>query len=458
MKQVELAYKPDVAALFAPLAERPWSVLLDSGSTRTNGARYDVFAADPYLTLTTRGDTTQIAGRDSVTSSRRDPLELLQECLGPQADPGHSLPFTGGAIGYFAYDLGRRYERWNSLAEDDVATPEVAIGIYDWAVVVDHLQQRSWLVGQGRDPKTLDEWDRLQELVSGQAVTSHAPLQVQSEVVSSLDRNLYDAAFAAIKDYIRAGDCYQVNLTQRFSVQVSGSGWSAYELLREANPAPFSAYLNYPFCQVLSSSPERFLRLAGDRVMTQPIKGTRPRRPDPVQDAALAEELRHSAKDNAENVMIVDLLRNDLGKNCAAGSVKATRLFDVESFANVHHLVSTVEGQPAPGCHAVDLLRGCFPGGSITGAPKLRAMQIIEECEPYRRGVYCGAIGYIGFDGRMDTNVAIRTMVRRENQLYAWAGGGIVADSSADAEYQESLDKASGLLAVLSPRGFSAAV
>lgn len=458
MRTVELEYQSDSARLFAPLAEQPWAVLLDSGSARTNGARYDIFAADPYLTLTTRGATTEIAGRDGVRSSGRDPLELLHENMGPVVAPHSHLPFTGGAIGYFSYDLGRRYERWPIQAEDDVGTPEVAVGLYDWAVVVDHRERRTWLVGQGRDPKTFAEWESLQALVSGRKVTAHAPLQVRSAVVSSLDRSSYDQAFATIKAHISAGDCYQVNLTQRFSVEVAGSGWSAYESLRAANPAPFSAYLNYPFAQVLSSSPERFLQLSDGRVVTQPIKGTRPRRQDPVQDAALATELKLSAKDKAENVMIVDLLRNDLGKNCEAGSVRATSLFDVESFANVHHLVSTVEGVPAPGCHAVDILRGCFPGGSITGAPKVRAMQIIEGCEPFRRGVYCGAIGYFGFDGRMDTNVAIRTMVRKDDRLYAWAGGGIVADSNADAEYQESLDKASGLLAVLSPAGFSAAV
>ena len=278
-----------------------------------------------------------------------------------------------------------------------------------------------------------------------------------SSVRSSFDRAAYDRAFAKVQAHIRAGDCYQVNLTQRFSARVRGDSWAAYERLRIANPAPFSAYLNYPFGQVLSSSPERFLRVHGQNVLTQPIKGTRRRGFNPADDAALAAELRSSGKDRAENVMIVDLLRNDLGKNCAPGSVKTTKLFEVESFANVHHLVSSVEGEPLAGRHAVDLLRGCFPGGSITGAPKIRAMQIIEECEPQRRSVYCGAIGYIGFDGAMDTNIAIRTLVRCGDSIHAWAGGGIVADSDVDAEYQECFDKASGLLAVLSEASVSVA-
>jgi para-aminobenzoate synthetase component 1 len=336
--------------------------------------------------------------------------------------------------------------------------PDVAVGLYDWAVVVDHEERRSWMIGHGKDPRTFAEWDRRIEQLAAPAPRVRAPLEVLSEVHSNLDRPAYGAAFDRIKQHISAGDCYQVNLTQRFSARVRGSSWSAYERLRAGSPAPYSAYLNMPDGQIMSSSPERFLRVANGRAITQPIKGTRPRRSNAAEDAALAEELRHSGKDRAENVMIVDLLRNDLGKSCVPGSVRATKMFDVESFANVHHLVSTVEGEPGSGRHALDLLRDCFPGGSITGAPKVRAMQIIEECEPQRRGVYCGAIGYVGFDGRMDTNIAIRTLVRSNDQLYAWAGGGIVADSDVDSEYQECLDKASGLLAVLASDGLSAAI
>jgi len=458
VRVAELDYLADPARNFAGLAERPWAVFLDSGRERTAGARYDVFAADPYQTLTTRGGVTEIRSRDGARTSGDDPLQLLQQLLGPAADSAPGLPFSGGAIGYFAYDLGRRYERWASIADDDIGMPEVAVGLYDWAVVVDHDERRSWMVGRGRDEQTFAEWDRRIEQLASSAPRARAPLEVLSDVHSNLDRPAYGAAFDKIKRHISAGDCYQVNLTQRFSARVRGSSWSAYERLRASSPAPYSAYLNVPDGQVMSSSPERFLRVANGRAITQPIKGTRPRRGNAAEDAALAEELRRSGKDRAENVMIVDLLRNDLGKSCVPGSVRATKMFDVESFANVHHLVSTIEGVPDSGRHALDLLRDCFPGGSITGAPKVRAMQIIEECEPHRRGVYCGAIGYVGFDGRMDTNIAIRTLVRSNDQLYAWAGGGIVADSDVDSEYQESLDKASGLLAVLASEGFSAAV
>jgi para-aminobenzoate synthetase component 1 len=270
-------------------------------------------------------------------------------------------------------------------------------------------------------------------------------------VQSNLDRSGYASAFARVQDHIWAGDCYQINLTQRFRARVQGDPWYAYLNLRRTNPAPYSAYLDLPFGQILSSSPERFLTLRGGYVETKPIKGTRPRSTDPARDLALAQSLRASEKDRAENVMIVDLLRNDLGKVCVPGSVRAHPLFSIESFASVHHLVSTISARLAPERHPVDLIRACFPGGSITGAPKLRAMQIIESLEPHRRSVYCGCIGYIGFDGGMDLNIAIRTLLRSGEWIYAWAGGGIVADSEVESEYQESLDKAAALLEILKP-------
>lgn len=448
MRVAELEYSSDTPARFDALADKPWSVFLDSGRDLASGGRYDIYAADPYLTLTTRGAVTEIRSRTRSRLSERDPLSLLREALEPLSPPHPAIPFTGGAMGYFAYDLGRRFENWPALAERDIDMPEMAVGVFDWAVVVDRMEERCWLIGQGRDDKTFDIWDELRaELVAGTR-KPRPRLDVLTRVRSNLDREAYDRAFATIKAHIRAGDCYQVNLTQRFSADVRGSAWNAYELLRATNPAPFSAYMNTSTGQVLSSSPERFLTIKDGRVLTQPIKGTRPRGVTARQDEELAAELKASRKDRAENVMIVDLLRNDLGKSCAPGTVRATKLFDVATFAKVHHLVSTVEGVPAPGRHATDMLRGCFPGGSITGAPKLRAIEIIEACEPQRRSVYCGAIGYIGFDGAMDTNIAIRTLVRCQDRLHAWAGGGIVADSDVDAEYQESLDKASGLLAV----------
>jgi para-aminobenzoate synthetase component I len=451
--RTELPYRADSAALFEAVADSPWAVFLDSGRHQPGQSRYDIIAAQPYLRLITRGNLTEVHA-EGVALSRDDPFELLKRHL--EIDPALAcdLPFCGGAIGYFGYDLARRIERLPSRATAGERIPDMAIGLYDWAVVVDHLERKSWLVGQGRDPETDIKWNALVARFSRPpAERVRTPFRVTSSVESSRTRESYGRAFRRIKQYINDGDCYQVNLAQRFMAAASGDAWLAYQALRVLNPAPFSAYLSTPYAQILSSSPERFLRVHwdGDRgaVETKPIKGTRPRAGHPRLDAELAEALRVSEKDRAENVMIVDLLRNDLSKNCELGSVKVPRLFEVESYATVHHLVSTVTGRLRAGRDAVDLLRGCFPGGSITGAPKLRAMEIIDEVERFRRGVYCGAIGYVGFDGGMDTNIAIRTLTVSHGTVRFWAGGGIIADSEVEAEYQESFDKARALLRLL---------
>ena len=446
----ELPYRPDSATLFETVADSPWAVFLDSGHHHVTQSRYDIIAARPYVRLVARGNLTEIHA-DGVMLSREDPFSVLKRHLAiDAAAPTGGLPFCGGAIGYFGYDLARRIETLPVRARDRERIPDMAIGIYDWAVVVDHVERRTWLVGQGRDPETDLQWDALVERFSAPPQErSRTPFRVTSPVASNMTPQHYARAFDKVHDYIVAGDCYQVNLAQRFSAAAEGDPWLAYQALRVINPAPFSAYFSTPYAQILSTSPERFLKVEDGSVETRPIKGTRRRIGDARLDAQLAEELRASAKDRAENLMIVDLLRNDLSKSCAVGSVKVPRLFEVESYATVHHLVSTVTGQLAEGRDAIDLLRGCFPGGSITGAPKLRAMQIIEELEPHRRGVYCGAIGYVGFGGAMDLNIAIRTLVYSRGEIRCWAGGGIVADSNARDEYQETLDKAAALLKLL---------
>src|SRR6185436_15724505 len=445
----ELPYQEDSARLFEAIADLPWAAFLDSGRHYPAQSRYDILSAQPYVRLVTRGALTEIYG-DAVELSREDPFALLKRALAVDPACGGELPFCGGAIGYFGYDLARRLERLPAVAEDAERIPELAVGIYDWAVVVDHVERRSWLVGQGRDPDTDLKWSRLVAMFSDPPrERSRAPFRITSPVASNLTHDAYARAFRKIRGYIHDGDCYQVNLAQRFSAAASGDPWLAYQRLRIINAAPFSAYLNTPYAQILSASPERFLKVEDGRVETKPIKGTRPRAGHARLDAELVEELRASGKDRAENLMIVDLLRNDLSKNCALGSVKVPKLFEVESYATVHHLVSTVTGELRAGRDAIDLLRGCFPGGSITGAPKLRAMQIIEEVERYRRGVYCGAIGYIGFDGGMDANIAIRTLVYSQGSIRFWAGGGIVADSKLEEEYQETFDKAAAMLKLL---------
>ena len=446
----ELPYRADSTFYFEPLAERAWAAFLDSGHPFTRTGRYDILTADPYITLITRGGLTEIRHANQVQLSLQDPFVLLRDQLGKLVPPLPDLPFCGGAIGWFAYDLGRRIERLPTLAGNTEPIPDLAVGIYDWAVVVDHLARKARLVSLGRDPRTQERWDALVSTFRDpRPALARSRLRVLGPPRSNLTRDEYGRAFERIKSYLLEGDCYQINLAQRFSAPVAGSLFAGYKTLRRLNPAPFSAYLKTPFARVLSTSPERFLAVWEGQVETRPVKGTRPRGPTPEADSALQRELADSTKDRAENLMIVDLLRNDLGRVCSPGSVQVPRLFEVESYATVHHLVSTVTGQLAPGQDAVSLMRACFPGGSITGAPKIRAMEIIEELEPHRRGVYSGAIGYLGYDGAMDTNIAIRTLIHSADAIRFWAGGGIVHDSQVEEEYQEAFDKIAALLRLL---------
>ena len=442
-----LPYFSDSAPLFAPLAHLPWAVFLDSAYHGNAQGRYDIMAYGPVCTLQTYGADTLICKNGAEFHSQDDPFQLLKQELGPLLPSIDGLPFNGGAIGYFAYDLARRIEKLPVLAVDEERLADMAVGIYRWAVVVDHVQQQSWLVSYDLQAADIDllrqQFSRLPLAeLTGEFKVLQAPQ-------ANLDKTAYAQAFAKIKAYLKEGDCYQVNLTQRFVSPCQGNPWIAYRVLRQINAAPFSAYLNLPDVQVLSSSPERFLQVSGQRVETKPIKGTRPRKALADEDARQIADLAASEKDRAENVMIVDLLRNDISKTCRDGSVRTPVLFAVETYATVHHLVSTVIGELPADRHALDLLRSCFPGGSITGAPKIRAMEVIEELEPQRRGIYCGAIGYIGFDGDMDTNIAIRTLVHNQGNIRFWAGGGIVNDSVLDEEYQECFDKAQALLQLL---------
>jgi para-aminobenzoate synthetase component 1 len=442
-----LPYFTDSSALFSSIAGRPWSVFLDSGYPYSNQGRYDIIAANPVCTLVTQGDITEITRNNLTIKSSEDPFDLVKQQLKSDFITVDDLPFNGGAIGYFSYDLARRLETLPVIAENAEHIAEMAVGIYNWAVIVDHQQQQSYLVGHECDEQ---KWHALiaqfSQLPEQQ---EHDAFKVVSPVNSNMDKVFYTRAFNRIKQYLKEGDCYQVNLAQRFVASCEGDPWSAYQLLRELNAAPFSCYLNLPDVQILSSSPERFLKLTKGVVETKPIKGTRPRKQDNTEDQQQIKSLESSDKDRAENLMIVDLLRNDISKTCLKGSVKVPVIFDVESYATVHHLVSTITGILADDQHALDLLKSCFPGGSITGAPKIRAMEIIEELEPNRRGVYCGAIGYIGFDGNMDSNIAIRTLVHSQNTIRFWAGGGIVNDSLVEEEYQESFDKAAAMLDLL---------
>lgn len=452
---IPLPYLVDSSVYFEAVRDLPWAAWLDSGSRD----RYDIIVAQPVTTLETRGLFTKIKHGTQANQTTDDPFTALQTILGHELDEIPGLPFAGGALGYWNYDLGRRYHLLSGAVSSANDAAEMRVGIYDWAIVVDHQQATARLVSRLRYAESELHLPQIGARITAEIIKTEQQkkaFKVEGEIRADIDFDGYRAAFDRVKSYLKEGDCYQVNLAQRFSVQAKGDAFEAYRAMRQANPAPYSAYLEYPELKILCASPERFLKVQQGCVETKPIKGTRPRSEDAVEDGRLSEELRHHPKDRAENLMIVDLLRNDLSRSCEVGSVRTLKLFEVESFARVHHLVSTVQGHLSKGRVALDVLRDCFPGGSITGAPKLRAMQIIEELEPQRRGIYCGTIGYIGFDGNMDCNIAIRTLTLKEGELSCWAGGGIVADSECEAEYQETLDKADTMLKLMQRFGGSA--
>lgn len=460
-----------MADIFSHFADKPWAMFLDSSDSQRQDGRFDIIVADPIACVTTIGDKSTVYRQETNQSqeSSDNPLTLVQNLLEKymphsQVTPTQNitLPFMAGALGLFGYDLGKRFERLPNKNLDEYSTPDMAVGIYAWSVIKDNLKQQFYLcyVDQYSHPSIED----IQQLVDKHKIPDSFSLTSQWQ--ANMSQHQYTQKLASISSYLQAGDCYQINLAQRFSAHYSGNEWQAYQRLRSANQAPFSAFIRLADSVVMSISPERFLSVNEQVVQTKPIKGTRLRSNDAVEDQQQIDSLLSAEKDQAENLMIVDLLRNDLSKHCQPGTVKVPELFKLESFAAVHHLVSTVTGKLKTTSSALDLLQGAFPGGSITGAPKVRAMQIIDELEPNNRNVYCGSIGYLGVFGDMDTNICIRTLLcekapeessEKSNEqanhqpiIHCWAGGGIVLDSNAKDEYQECLDKVSKILPILS--------
>ncbi|SFU62758.1 aminodeoxychorismate synthase component I [Halomonas korlensis] len=433
-----LPYQESPLGYFAALRDRPGAVLLDSGRPASPGGRYDILSSDPVSLL-----ALDVPGAD-LTRDRPAPFDIQQALLDrlPCDVPDSDLPFLGGLIGYWSYDLGCRQEPIAGRARRVVGLPSSRVGLYDWALIQDHHERASWLVATP---------ERRSQVLAhlARAPLPLAEFQLTAPFTGELSRDEYLARFDAVQRYIRDGDCYQINLSQRFSAPFQGDLWNAYQRLRLATPTPFAGFLAWDDKAILSLSPERFLHCRDGKVEARPIKGTRPRGLTPEQDQQLADALMTSTKDRAENVMIVDLLRNDLGRVCRPGSVRVPQLCALESYANVHHLVSVVTGELRQEQRPLDLLAAAFPGGSITGAPKVRAMQIIDELEPSRRSAYCGSLGYVDVRGRMDTSIAIRTAVADRGRLHLWGGGGLVADSRAEDEYDETLDKIRHLMSAL---------
>jgi len=432
---LSLPYHADPLPLLAALRPLGRAVLLHSADPTHAFARYDIVSAAPRLALETRGTVTRLLDGGGCRESRRDPFELMDEVLaGTPAPADRDAPFAGGFVGLAGYDLARREaavaRRLQGTAANPSPFPDLAAGLYGWAIVTDHLARTTTL--QVLPGESCPD-DLAARLARARAPEPLAPPHLAPEV----DRDGYGAAFRRVQAWIRAGDCYQVNLAVPFSAPCEDDALALYAGLIAHQPAPYAGFLETPDGAVLSCSPERLLRCEQGVLETSPIKGTRPRHADGARDAAAAAELLASPKERAENLMIVDLLRNDLGRSCRPGTIAVPRLFEVQSFPAVHHLVSTIRGELQDGVTPLAALARAFPGGSVTGAPKLRAMEIIDVLEPRRRGPYCGSLFRVDAAGRLDASITIRTLLLAGGRLSCWGGGGLVADSEEEAEWRE---------------------
>ncbi|MGH7422143.1 MAG: aminodeoxychorismate synthase component I [Candidatus Methylomirabilales bacterium] len=451
--------------VFTIFRETPWSFLLESGMNLFQLGRFSFLGTDPFLTFRARGQRIEVREGDHSVTFEADPLEALRSLLArfQVRWTSQPVPFLAGAVGFLSYDLNRFIERLPSLSTDDLQVPDCLLGLYDRALIFDHVKGRLVVASTGLpelNPRAAHRratWRgqelirQLQRLEDGRRRWGSPGLQERppSGLEVTFTKEGYLDAVRKAKEYIAAGDIYQVNLSQRFSTRFEGDPFPLYRRLHRINPAPFGCFLDYGEVAVVGGSPERFLRLRDRRVETRPMKGTRPRGKTPAEDRYLRQELLRSAKDQAELVMIVDLERNDLGRVCEYGSVRVRTLRALETYATVFQTTASILGRLRRGFDRIDLLRACFPGGSVTGAPKIRAMEIIEELEPTRRGIYTGSIGYLDLGGDLDLNIAIRTIICRGGRAYFQVGGGIVADSDPEAEYEETLVKAKALIEAL---------
>ncbi len=458
LREIVLPYSPEEA--YALFAGEPDSVFLDSAVDVQGMGRYSFIGRDPFLVFTSKGSTISIRDDKEILSQEGNPFVVLRKLLRQyRTDKVTGFPpFTGGVMGYFAYDMGRLLENIPRDRGQDSDVPDCYVGFYDTILIFDHYENKTYISATGfpemdEEKRLYRANERIGELSTLLQVASHLhepkkPVP-KGNYTAHMTKDEYCHMVKKAIDYIEAGDIFQVNLSQRFSADLAGDPFELYRYLRQCNPAPFAAYLHFPEVIVSSASPERYLLLQDQVIETRPIKGTRPRGIDEESDRSLREELLSSEKDQAELIMIIDLERNDLGRVCEYGSVRVPDLIRLEEYATVFHLVSTVTGHLTPGMDIIDVIMASFPGGSITGAPKVRAMEIIEESEPMGRGIYTGSIGYIDFNGDADLNIVIRTLVIKDGRAHFQVGGGIVADSVPELEYQESLDKGRALMDAL---------
>ena len=442
-----------------------FALLLESGQTGSAGARYSFIGCEPYAVLSGHGDQTTYWTPDGTTQLHVGPLMALTELLegAPIERPPGIPPFFGGVIGVLSYDLVRQFERLPTLARDDLGTPDILFACVDLVVAIDHLCQTLHLLytpppsrwrQESPDRLYREGWDRLAQLNARLSTPlsdneDDEILQSHAVVHAGQTREDYIERVKHCQEYIRAGDVYQANLSHRFTLEPQHgplSSWAVYGRLRRINPSPFAALLIFPELSIVSCSPERLIRVDGWHVETRPIAGTRWRGTSEREDERLIEELRSDPKERAEHLMLVDLERNDLGRVCRVGSVAVNEFMGVERYSHVSHLVSNVTGVLRDEIDFASLVRAVFPGGTITGVPKVRCMEIIEELEPVRRGAYSGSAGYVSWSGDADLNILIRTITLTGSRGFFQVGAGIVADSDPEREYEETLYKAAAML------------
>ena len=463
IEELDIGLSP--VALFELFRNEPFCFFLDSSMDKQKLGHYSFMGSRPFLVFSSRGDNITLTQNGKITIMKGNPFDMLGQFLEiyKLETKKAPVPFVGGAVGYFSYDLCHFIERLPKTAIDDLQLPESYFGFYDLVLAYDNLLNKAYIVSSGfpelnETKRIRSARERLNEFKNKLAgatskivdrVSSATPM-TKVNLTGNFTHKNYLRAVEKARQYIIDGDIFEVNISQRFEAEISITPYELYSRLRHINPAPFGAYLDFNEVTIVSASPERFLRVQEGRVETRPIKGTCCRGKTQTEDRVKARELLSSSKDHAENMMIVDLERNDLGRVCRYGTVNVTELAILEKYPTVFHLTSTVVGKLCEGKSRIDLLKASFPGGSITGAPKIRAMEIIDELEPTSRSVYTGSLGYLGFDGNMDISIVIRTFLVIGNNAYFQVGGAVVYDSDPESEYQETLDKAKALINALS--------
>lgn len=442
--------------LYTIFKDEEYSFFLDSGMDHDKLGEFSFIGASPFLVFKSKDEDIEIIKNGKIEKLKGNPFDKIKEILNKyKMDYKSEIPFIGGAVGYLSYDLCHHIENLPRTSIDDVGVPDMYFGLYDGVVCIDHRggKNKVYVASLGIVDSEENVVEKIVKKIKSseeKGVEINLPkITKKKEFKSNFTKDEFINSVKKVQDYIKSGDIYQANLTQRFSCDLEETPYELYGKLREINPAPFATFMDFKDGQIVSSSPERFIKIRNKIIETRPIKGTRPRGKNEEEDKKYREELLNSEKDKAELLMIVDLERNDLGKIARTGSVKVTELFHLEEYSTVYHLVSTVVAEVREDYDAIDSIVATFPGGSITGAPKIKSMEVIDELEPTQRNIYTGSVGYIGFNGDLDLNIVIRTVVCKDDKAYFQVGGGMTWDSDAKEEYQETLDKAKALMDAL---------